>query len=52
LTPDEVIKLERALGSKAQMVVRALRAAGMVGAAKAAAKENRGAVSPLGGVAQ
>ena len=53
LTPDEVRKLERALGvAKVQIVVRALRAAGMIGAAKAAAKEGRGAVSPLGGVAR
>jgi hypothetical protein len=51
LTPDEVRKLERALGAKATAVVRALRAAGLVGAAKAAAKD-RGPVSPLGGLAQ
>jgi hypothetical protein len=50
LTPDEVRKLERALGEKARAVVKALRAAGLVGAAKQAAKD-RGATSPLGGQA-
>jgi len=50
LTPTEIKAVERALGAKAQLVVRALRAAGLVGAAKAAAKD-RGATSPLGGQA-
>jgi hypothetical protein len=45
LTSDEVSKLELALGAKAQVVVKALQAAGLVGAAKQAAKEGRGAVS-------
>ena len=52
LTPAEVKALERALGAKARAVVSALREAGTIGAAKAAAKQGRGAVSPLGGVAQ
>jgi hypothetical protein len=36
LTPAEVRAVERALGAKAQVVVRILRAAGLIGAAKAA----------------
>jgi hypothetical protein len=52
LTPAEVRAVERALGAKAQVVVRILRAAGLVGAAKAAKRgADRGPVSPLGGQA-
>jgi len=50
LTPTEIKAVERALGAKAQIVIKALRAARLVGVAKAAAKD-RGATSLLGGQA-
>ena len=52
LTPAEVRAVERTLGAKAQIVVRILRAAGLVGAVKAAKRgADRGPVSPLAGQA-
>ena len=41
LTPTEIKAVERALGAKAQLVVRALRAAGLVGAAKSSRERQR-----------
>jgi hypothetical protein len=48
LTPADLKKIERALPDKSTAIIRALKAAGMVGESM---KGDRGATSPLGGQA-